>query len=381
MPRALADAANGSAVIHARWRVVRAGPGGRSASGERESDGRDERDKQRGLAAGHGGPPGSGARDNHKTRPEGRLSARSVNPHFRNRDRPGWKPALACPVLVLAHLSTEFLLPFRLALSHEDRLILATCAMELPSLVAQHVPDVLVVSPQRDADTGASPLVRVATCFPYLPIVVYASPTPEAMHATFDLARYGVRHIIFRGHDDAPRRIRMALDRVRGEALCERVWHGIRPRFAGAPLPVASAMERLFHSPLQFRGVESIARSSARSRRSLDDWLARLDLASARLFWIAARVAWAYPAMKTPGYLLKRITKRMGYARPQLFADQVRRLTGLNPTALRDSTDPDALVTWLVARLGRRDADDEAPPGGWPRRRARRSRSAESGRE
>ncbi len=285
------------------------------------------------------------------------------------------------PVLVLAHLPADLLLHFRLALSHEDRLILAARPGELSALVTEHVPDVLVIAPRMESPTEPSPLVNVALCFPYLPIVAYTSPTPEAMHATFELARYGVHHVIFRGHDNAPRRIRAILERVRGEALCERVWHGIRPRFAGAPTPMVAAMQRLFHSPLQFRDVEAIARTAARSRRSLDDWLVRLDLASARLFWIAARVAWAFPAIRTPGHLLKRITKRMGYTRPQLFADQVRRLTGLNPTALRDAVDSDALVTLLVARLAHREPEEGPRRRHRPTHRARRSPPAGSNRD
>ncbi|HET7586314.1 MAG TPA: hypothetical protein VFK13_15485 [Gemmatimonadaceae bacterium] len=285
-------------------------------------------------------------------------------------------------MLVLALLPHELLLPFRLALSHEDRLILAPDARAIEPMVAEHVPDVLVVDPataQRAREP--STLVAAITCFPYLPVVVYTSPTPDAMHATFDLARHGVRHIIFRGHDDAPRRVRATLVRVRGEALCERVWEGIRPRFAGAPEWLLAAMRHVFQTPLQFRDVESIARSSSRSRRSLDNWLARLGLVPARLFWIAARVAWAYPAMRTRGYLLKSITKRMGYYRPAHFANQVFRITGMSPSRLRAQVEPEALVAMLVNRLGHPEPGDHPYRRPAVRPHPRRSPQAGSGRE
>ncbi|HET7584396.1 MAG TPA: helix-turn-helix domain-containing protein [Gemmatimonadaceae bacterium] len=263
-------------------------------------------------------------------------------------------------MLVLALLPPELLLPFRLALSRRDRLVSAANAEELRALVLEQAPDVLVVDPMADPriagmldgarPVGMAPVEGPHAVIGQFPIIVYTTPAPETMHAAFNLARYGAKHIVLRGYDDTSRHVRSTLVQAQGEALCERVWEGIQPRFATAPEWLLAAMQRVFQAPLEFRGVKNITGVSSHPRRSLDYWLSRLELAPARTFWTAARVAWAYPAIRARGMLLKRVAERLGYSKPEYFARHVRHITGLTPKQLR-AVEPEALLRLIVHRL------------------------------
>ena len=219
--------------------------------------------------------------------------------------------------------------------------------------------DVAIVDPRVGASVEIAPIRELLGRYPTLPIVVYTLLTPDTLRATVELAKAGIQHVVLRGFDDEPRRLRELVDRLPAHRLSDIVLDGLQARLLDAPPLLRGTMARLFEAPHAFRNVQDLACAAGMTRRSLDRWLDRLGLASARMLILGARLARAVHYMRDPGYLLDDITKKLGYASPRLFARQVRAATGLTPTMLRERAEPEQLMEELAARLCRHGGGPE----------------------
>lgn len=213
--------------------------------------------------------------------------------------------------------------------------------------------DVVIVDPRAGGKIQIDEVRALLQQYPTLPVVVYTSLTPETLKATVELARCGVHHVVLRGFDDEPARFRLLLERLQANRLSGIVMQGLGPHLEEAPQLLRRAVQRLFEAPHVFHGVEDLAFAAGMTRRNLDRWLERLDLASARMLILGARLTRAVFYMRDPGYLLDDITRKLGYSSPRLFARQVRAATGLTPTMLRESVEPEKFMEQLAALLCR----------------------------
>lgn len=254
---------------------------------------------------------------------------------------------------VAARLSPPLLSHLRIALDDEHTLIVADDWRGLVDVARTRPIDVAVVDPRADGKIEVEEIRTLLGRYPTLPIVVYTSLTPETLKATVELAKCGVQHVILRGFDDEPRRVRELIERVPAHQLGDIVLRGMEPRLDGAPQLLRRAIGQLFDAPHAFHGVEDLAAAAGMTRRNLDRWLDRVGLASARTLILGARLTRAMHYMRDPGYLLDDITRKLGYASPRLFARQVRAATGLTPTMLREHVEPEKFMEQLTARLCR----------------------------
>ena len=255
---------------------------------------------------------------------------------------------------VAARLSSPLLAHLRIAL--DDSFVLTATAGwdDLFEAVRTKPVDVVVADPRADGSIQVEPLRTLLGRYPTLPVVLYASLTPESLKATVELAKYGVQHVVLRGFDDEPGRLRELLSRLAAYRLSESVVRGLTPYLADAPPLLARAIARLFESPHRFHSVEDLARAAGMTRRNLDRRLERCGLASARMLILGARLVRAFYYMRDPGFMLEDITKKLGYTSPRLFARQVRAATGLTPSTLRSSVIPEEFTVQLTAMLCRR---------------------------
>lgn len=257
---------------------------------------------------------------------------------------------------VAARLSPPLLSHLRLALEDEHALTVADGWSELIEVVRTRPIDVVLIDPRADGSMSTDEVGQLLGRYPTLPVVVYTLLTPELLRATVELARIGVQHVILRGFDDEPRRIRELVERLPAHRLSDIVLQGLATRLDSGPPLLRRAIKRMFDAPHAFRNVEDLACAAGMTRRNLDRWLGRLGLASARMLILAARLTRAVHYMRDSGYLLDDITKKLGYASPRLFARQVRAATGLTPSMLRERGEPEKLMQELTARLCRQEA-------------------------
>jgi len=265
--------------------------------------------------------------------------------HFSDKD--------ARNVEVAARLPPPLLSLLRAALEHEHALTVVRDWDELAAAVRSRPIDVVVADPRVDGKLDTAGLKTLLGRHPTVPVVVYTALTPETLRAAVELAKFGVQHVVLRGFDDEPSRLRELLERVPASRLSDIVLRELLPRLDAGPALLARAVARLFEAPHAFHGVDDLAATAGMTRRNLDRWLDRLGLASARMLLLGARLTRAVYYMRDPGYLLDDITKKLGYPSTRLFARQVRAATGLTPTMLRARAEPERLVEELTARLCR----------------------------
>jgi AraC-like DNA-binding protein len=250
------------------------------------------------------------------------------------------------PPLLLSHL--------RVVLGREHNVFAVNRWDELAGEVRSKSADLIVADPRAEGTVRLEELRIVIRAFPSLPVVIYTILAPETLGATVELAKLGVRHVVLRNFDDEPRRFRDLLERQPAYVMSDAILASLARPLGMVPAELARAIERLFRVPQQFKGVNDLANAAGMNRRSLDRWLERAGLASARMMVLGARLLRAYFYMQDPGRSLDEIVERLGYGSSRLFARQVRAATGLTPTALRQRVAPDEFIALLTARLGRR---------------------------
>ncbi len=254
---------------------------------------------------------------------------------------------------VLARLPAPLASRLRVALESEHALTVVHDWSELVEAVRLRPIDAVVLDPRAEGTIETDEVRRLIAHYPTLPVVVYTLLTPEVLRATVELANLGIRHLILRGFDDEPRRVRELLERLPAQQLSDIALQGLASHLDAAPPMLRRAIAKLFDAPHMFRNVEDLARAAGMTRRNLDRSLDRLGLASARMLILGARLTRAVHYMRDPGYLLDDITKKLGYGSARVFARQVRAATGLTPTKLRERGEPEQLIRELTAHLSR----------------------------
>lgn len=261
---------------------------------------------------------------------------------------------------IAVRLPPQSLAYLRRVVGDENVLTAAGGWDELVSTVRRRPVDVVVIDPKTDRGTEFGPLYELMERYSTLPVVVYTALAPETLRSTVDLAQRGVRHVVLRGFDDEPRRFRELLERLPAHRLGGEALGSIADVLQDASPLLQRAFARMFESPHLVDDVESLAHSAGMTRRTLDRWLEKRNLASARMMIFSARLVQAYHYLGEKGFLLDDITRKLGYASPRVFSRQVRATTGLAPSILREEMPPEKFMAALAAMMRRREARDDA---------------------
>lgn len=251
---------------------------------------------------------------------------------------------------VAACLSEDLLTRLRVALGRDHTLVSVPTWSALAELLARRPFDAVVLEPAPLREEEVPGLLALLRRYPETPVVVYTCLTQPAVRATVEIVGTGgYRRVVFRGSDDSPRRFRALL-----EDLAEDLWESVlfatwvSPRLAGVPRPLAGAVERLFRSPGQFRGVADLAGASGLARRTVERWLARVGIPQAKRLVTAARIERAHAALRGGGLTGSDVALRLRYGSTRAFSRQLRAVIGRPPSALRQVEQP-----VLVSQLSR----------------------------
>ncbi len=259
---------------------------------------------------------------------------------------------------VLARLTPPLLSHLRASLHDTHSVTAASDWNALMEIARDRAIDIAFVDPRAAGSGGSSEIRGLLLMYPSLPVVLYSTLSPEAVRATAELAPLGVHQVLLRGFDDDPPRLRDTIDQLVfygvGDALLQR----LVPKVASGPPLLLRALVRLFREPQQFGSVSDLAAAASLSRRTLDRWLGRQGVASARTLIALARLARAYHYLRDPGCMAEDVARKMGYASPRVFASQTREVTGLNPSVLRQVLSPEAFTERLAALLWHRPENE-----------------------
>lgn len=256
---------------------------------------------------------------------------------------------------VVAYLSSSLASHLRIVVGREHSLTEAGDWEALSRCIRSRPADVVVLDPREGGALRTEEIRQLLEQYASLPVVIYTTLSPESLQAIVELAKHGVQHVVLRGFDDEPRRFRALLDRLPAYAMGEQLLEALAEPLGGTPPPLVRAVERLFRSPHDFQDVGDLATAAGMTRRSLDRWLDRAGVSSAKMLVVGARMLRAYHYMRDSGYLLEDVALKLGYPTARLFARQMRLLMGHTPSVVRERVEPAEFVATLAARLRRRD--------------------------
>ena len=256
-------------------------------------------------------------------------------------------------MFVAARLSDYLLTQLRVALAREHTLLSVPTWAELEGVVRDRPVDVVVLEPVPVTTDDLAPFLSLLRTHPAVPVIVYTSITPAAMRVTVELAQRGVHRVVFRGIDDAPTSIRAIMQDLSDAGWRSALWPWVAARLARGPGGLERAVGELFQAPHRFADVNDLAAAAGLTRRTLERWLTRLGVSSAKLLLVSARVERAHSLMRSSSADIATVAQRLGYHSPRLFARQVLLATGSPPTALRRGLTSDELTSRLVALLDR----------------------------
>ncbi|HVE79576.1 MAG TPA: hypothetical protein VNA89_11965 [Gemmatimonadaceae bacterium] len=261
---------------------------------------------------------------------------------------------------IVSRLPPPALAAVRAALDPRDRVIVADGPTQLARLLASEpVVDVLVIDPCVDAPAAAAQLGAVLARPRRVPVVVYTALTPAGAHRALALAQYGVRLVAFRGYDDTPCSLRALLRTAAASRASERLVDYLAAQISRLPRPLAGAVVQLLRSPAQITTVGEMARVAQLTQRSINRWLARAGIASAKRLVDGARTVTAYELLQNRALRVESVAMMFGCRSARRFARQVASVAGRPPSRLWREVDADAFVARVAAQLTRTST---APP-------------------
>jgi transcriptional regulator GlxA family with amidase domain len=129
--------------------------------------------------------------------------------------------------------------------------------------------------------------------------------------------------------------LQTAAHRAIASWAAERLVSGVGAPFDVLPPELVEAIRFAFVRPDRVRSVEDLAASARTTRRSLDRWLARAGVASARTLLSCARATAAYHLIAVGNVQKRRAAALAGYSSARSLARGLRDVAGLsNPIEL-----------------------------------------------
>jgi len=233
----------------------------------------------------------------------------------------------------------------------------ATSWQEFTGAVSEHSSDVLVVDPcvgaERLARERVRELLAVRSHSPCTPVVGYVCVTAAAIHAVSALARSCGAEIVVRGLDDQAHALLRTLHRAIAGSAAEPLVVALAGPCSPLPLDIADALTLLFRRPDKLRSVDDLAMAASTTRRTLDRWLARAGLASARTLLACARTSAAFHLLTTGGLRATHTAALLGYASTRALTRELQSLMGFAPSSIPPHMTRATFVDGLRPRLFR----------------------------
>jgi len=221
---------------------------------------------------------------------------------------------------------------------------------ELARVTQEGGADALVIDPRlvppRSMERLVQALRRAGT-----PLLAHTALTSLGMRALLALSPAGVRGVLIRNVDDDPSSVRRAVDGLRQEALGGRVLVGLAPALEVMPETLRAAIATRFVSPDAGDTPHQLAAHAGINRRSLDRWVARSGIISARLLVAAPKLVLAYDQLGHADASVADVAALAGYSSPRSLERQCHILLGVRPAALRQALPPDSFAGALARGL------------------------------
>jgi AraC-like DNA-binding protein len=260
-------------------------------------------------------------------------------------------------VIVICYLSSQHLAQVHRAFPPPHSVTNASAWQAVVGALQLRRCDAAIVDPCAGGDHLAAErlaaLERVLVVGSAFPVVGYLSVSAAGLRATQALARLGASEIVIRGVDDSTEAIAASVSRVVAASDARRVVSGFAPRLASLPSGIGTAVQMAFSRPDRLRSVGDLALAARTTRRSLDRWLARAGLPSARTLLSCARANAAYHLLAGGRVRASEAACLVGYTSPRSLSRELQAIAGQPASAIPLRLSRDAFAAAIERRLAR----------------------------
>ena len=139
----------------------------------------------------------------------------------------------------------------------------------------------------------------------------------------------------------------------------------LREALVDVPGELRLAIEAMVRHPAEIRSVRDLAERARVDRRTCTRWFERVRLPPPSAVLAAVRAVYAHHLLRNPGHTVEYVARTLGYAQVRAFANTIREIYGVSPSALRNEVSVDTGIAMLRDRYFRPyqpSQTDAAPP-------------------
>jgi AraC-like DNA-binding protein len=248
---------------------------------------------------------------------------------------------------------------FAQILPESFELVPAGGASSLSAVLARTTVDVVVIDPLADdarrQNEPVSTAVRSALLSaPAVPLIIYVSLDAQSVRSVLPYATLGASDLLIRGLDDHRTGLVRALGGVTSKAMARSVQRILAERLVGLPHTLRGCVIEVFDSPTLYTSVDHLATRAGVTRRSVDRWLSRAGVTSARLLLCAARVLAAYRLLRVHGAQVTHVARTLGYTSARGLSNDTEAILARSPRALARDPDAQEVLDHVFRRLFQR---------------------------
>jgi AraC-like DNA-binding protein len=182
-------------------------------------------------------------------------------------------------------------------------------------------------------------------------VIVFTSLTPEGIRAVLPFVRSRAAEVVLRGYDDDRARLQHLLSGADRMTVAEQLLHELRDALAMLPLSLQESVTSMFVNDDAVDSTKRLAAASHMTRRSLDRWLSRSGIVSARHLVAAPKILRAYTYLRNTDVSVARAAARLGFSSSRPLEQYCQALLGLEASALCRDVTADELILRMVERL------------------------------
>lgn len=208
-----------------------------------------------------------------------------------------------------------------------------------------------LIDPAADGTMNLAAVERILDRRRSIPIVAYVDLSNEKLKAIGALAKRGLSRAFVHPQRDEGVRILEITRRLPGDKLAYEFLGIVEARLALLEPHLFRAVQDLFERPHRYETAADIGRECGLSIKHLYRAFRKAQLSTPKKLVTTAKILRGYAYLQDTGELIRTVSRRLGYARPRVFSEQITEIFGYPPSRLRKNLDPSEVLLNLIEWL------------------------------
>ena len=235
-----------------------------------------------------------------------------------------------------------------------EQVLFAQSWQELDSLVALSSVNVGILDPSASGAPEIATVIALIRKHPSVPLLAYVPLTEQSFRAVATLSKYGLADAIVHPSDE--KRLGNAIDTCGRTSLIRELLGTLEVALAKLSPEVLRAVQDLFERPKRYETGADIARSARTPIKNVYRDFQAADLGTPKKLVTVAKLLCGYCYLRSSSNSIRGICRKLGYSRPQIFAEYSSKVFGCYPSSLRTADDVEvvrSLLDWFYKPSGK----------------------------